>query len=190
MFRRSPTKSTRFPCFSARIDPARRLLAVYRALDRCVTTEVRMTRQRALRDVFVLAIGLIGALLAAAAAAQPGVMVEGRNTVTRFESGPLPAPDPLRHVPDELLVRLKPRLSQAAAARALSAVALQSSRRFRAVEHLYHLKLAHGVSLQQALRTFRRHPDVLYAEPNYRIEAFAAPNDPSFGSQWSLANTG
>jgi len=149
-----------------------------------------MTRHRALRDVVVLAIGLIGALLAAPVAAQPGMIVEGRNIVTRVESGPLPAPNPLRHTPDELLVRLKPRLSQAAAARALGAVALQSSRRFRAVEHLYHVRLAHGVSLQQALRTFRRHPDVLYAEPNYRVEAFAAPNDPSFSGQWSLANTG
>ena len=145
---------------------------------------------RSVLAVIVLGFGLAGAFLAARAGAQSGVIIEKRNIVTRGEHGPVPVPNPLRHVPDELLLRLKPGLTQAAAARALGAVALKGSRRFRSVEHLYHIKLASGVKLQQALRTFRRNPDVLYAEPNYVVEAFATPNDPGFPSQWSLANTG
>src|SRR2546429_154681 len=145
---------------------------------------------RSVLAVIVLGFGLAGAFLAARAGAQSGVIIEKRNIVTRGDHGPVPVPNPLRHVPDELLLRLKPGLTQAAAARALGAVAWKGSRRFRSVEHLYHIKLASGVKLQQALRTFRRNPDVLYAEPNYVVEAFATPNDPGFPSQWSLANTG
>ena len=101
---------------------------------------------RSVLAVIVLGFGLAGAFLAARAGAQSGVIIEKRNIVTRGEHGPVPVPNPLRHVPDELLLRLKPGLTQAAAARALGAVALKGSRRFRSVEHLYHIKLASGVS--------------------------------------------
>ncbi|HEV3229945.1 MAG TPA: S8 family serine peptidase [Solirubrobacteraceae bacterium] len=33
-------------------------------------------------------------------------------------------------------------------------------------------------------------PGVRYAEPDYRMQASATPNDPSFGQQWALQNTG
>lgn len=147
--------------------------------------------RRSVLAVAVRALGLAGALLSTdAGAEQEGLGVSDRNIVTRVESGPRPAPNPLRHAPDEVLLRLRPGLPPAAATRALAAVPARVTRRFRAVEHLYHLTLVPGVTLSQALGTVRRHPDVLYAEPNYVVEAFAAPNDPSFPSQWSLSNTG
>jgi subtilisin family serine protease/PKD repeat protein len=40
------------------------------------------------------------------------------------------------------------------------------------------------------VRELSAHPGVLYAEPNYIIRAGATPNDPSFGEQWALQNTG
>src|SRR5207244_8083161 len=101
-----------------------------------------------------------------------------------------PPPNPLRHVPDELLVKLRSGLPPAAVARALASVPWSSAKRFHAVEHLYHLKLAPGITLHQAMRAFRRHPDVQYAEPNFVVEAFSnVPNDPLFTSQWALQLT-
>ena len=43
---------------------------------------------------------------------------------------------------------------------------------------------------EQALKSYRENDNVLYAEPNYLIEALAVPNDASFSSQWNLRNTG
>src|SRR5438045_3824551 len=104
------------------------------------------------------------------------------GVVTRQDLHPNgPPPNPLRHVPDELLVKLRPGLPAGAAARALASVPWRSAKRFHAVEHLYHLKLAPGITLHQAMRALRRHPDVQYAEPNFVVEAFSnAPNDPLF----------
>ena len=121
------------------------------------------------------------------AAAEPWTMSED-GVVTRQDLHPNgPPPNPLRHVPTELLVKLRPGLPPAAAARALASVPWRSAKRFHAVEHLYHLKLAPGTNLHQAMRALRRHPDVQYAEPNFVVEAFSnAPNDPLFTSQWSL----
>jgi len=122
---------------------------------------------------------------------RPWTSVSAAGVVTRLDGERTGTPpDPRRHVPGELLVRLKPGLPPAATARALAAVRTVSARRLRSVEHLYHLKLAAGVSLRTALRTFGRSSDVLYAEPNFVIRALATPNDPSFRSQWSLSNSG
>ncbi|MCR9296202.1 MAG: S8 family serine peptidase [bacterium] len=52
------------------------------------------------------------------------------------------------------------------------------------------VELGDGVSVEDALAVYQRHPDVLYAEPNYRIQIQAIPNDPSFTDLWGLNNTG
>ncbi len=60
----------------------------------------------------------------------------------------------------------------------------------RSVENLHHVRLAGGVRLREAVRTLRSDRDILYAEPNFVIEALAEPDDPRFGSQWALRNLG
>jgi hypothetical protein len=50
--------------------------------------------------------------------------------------------------------------------------------------------LSPGISVQQAVREYERSPDVLYAEPNYVVQALGDPNDPGFGDQWGLRNIG
>jgi subtilisin family serine protease len=52
------------------------------------------------------------------------------------------------------------------------------------------VKLSPGVSVQQALQTYRANPDVDYAEPNYIVKAVAVPDDAEFNQQWGLHNTG
>jgi subtilisin family serine protease len=90
---------------------------------------------------------------------------------------------------DEILVRFKETVPQSrrdAAHRNSRATVVQS---FRNAKNIQRLKLAPGQSVAQALNFYRSHPDVLYAEPNYVVEALGVPNDPSFGEQWALQNT-
>ncbi|HWA83758.1 MAG TPA: S8 family serine peptidase [Fimbriimonadaceae bacterium] len=46
------------------------------------------------------------------------------------------------------------------------------------------IRLARGGSVEAAVAAFRRDPDVLYAEPDYRVRIF--DNDPYFNQQWDL----
>lgn len=150
-----------------------------------------MTRKdlAVLQALVELVFGLAGLFFVRETAAQPWMAVSDRGVVTRVEDQPTgAAQNPLRHVPDEVLVRLKPGLPPAAAATALAAVQAVFTRRFQSVEGLYHVKLAPGVALHQAIWALRRDPNVVYAEPNFVIEAFVSPNDPSFSSQWALDN--
>lgn len=52
---------------------------------------------------------------------------------------------------------------------------------------LLHSRSKNVASLVQSLSS---HPDVLYAEPNYVVHLAGVPNDPSFGQQYAMRNTG
>src|SRR5262249_21975009 len=77
--------------------------------------------------------------------------VPDRNDIPHLAERPVP--DPLRHVANEVLVRLKPGVSPEAAHRALTTVPVAASRRLSLVDGLYHVKLASGIDLHQALRS-------------------------------------
>jgi len=49
---------------------------------------------------------------------------------------------------------------------------------------------ARALDVPALLRLLANHPDVLYAEPNYLVQAFTEPNDPSFPQLWGLENIG
>lgn len=93
------------------------------------------------------------------------------------------------HAPGELLIKHR----SAAAAhssmsrnRALIASTIKEHRRIG----VRRVKLTTGTDVNDALESLRNDPDVEYAEPNYRYQACAMPNDPEFPSQWGLHNTG
>ncbi len=52
------------------------------------------------------------------------------------------------------------------------------------------VKLPKGVSVSDAIILFNQSPNILYAQPNYKIWALIVPNDPNFPDQWGLNNTG
>ncbi len=82
----------------------------------------------------------------------------------------------------ELIVRFKnPQ-------KAAKSVSLQKSSIIRKFQRLpvHHIKLPAGVSVQEAVASFKSDPNVLYAEPNYRVRKSVVPNDPNYGSQWHL----
>ncbi len=122
---------------------------------------------------------------------RPERSTQNPNLVTRqVAEGAITPPDPTRHVPDEVLVRFRPHVSAKRADRAIAAISAAKGRRFSSVNNLYRVKLLKEVSLHRAIKKLRKNADVLYAEPNYIVEAFATPTDPRFPEQWALHNTG
>src|SRR5205823_6063340 len=63
-------------------------------------------------------------------------------------------------------------------------------------ENLALVKLKDNVSVASALAHFQRQPEVLYAEPNFRLHLAQSPvpetlpNDFDFAKLWNLQNTG
>jgi len=58
------------------------------------------------------------------------------------------------------------------------------------VDRLHVVQLAQGMSVHEAIRTYRKNRTVLYAEPDYIVRTTGVPNDPFFTTQWSMQNTG
>jgi subtilisin family serine protease len=50
--------------------------------------------------------------------------------------------------------------------------------------------LTAGTSIQTELAAYQNAPGVAYAEPDYYVHLTSLPNDPYFGQQWGLQNTG
>src|SRR5204863_4900879 len=52
------------------------------------------------------------------------------------------------------------------------------------------LRVTDGDSLAATIRQLEAQPGVAYAEPNQILQPAGPPNDPEFGQQWGLSNTG
>ncbi len=83
------------------------------------------------------------------------------------------------HVPNRVLVKFKSRTSRAflngsGPARGFSDPAL------------FVVDNPSGVSVEEALHRYRHMPDVVYAEPDYLVEALTTPTDPLWSNQWDM----
>jgi subtilisin family serine protease len=58
------------------------------------------------------------------------------------------------------------------------------------VDRLQIVRLGGSSRVEDALKAYRKNPDVLYAEPDYLVHALDTPNDPLFPQQWNLQNAG
>lgn len=87
-----------------------------------------------------------------------------------------------RYKQGELIVRFK---DPARAAKTLAAHKAGSLKSYTGLK-LEHVRLAPGTSVQEALAAYRNDPNVLYAEPNYRVKKAATPSDTQYASQWNL----
>ncbi len=93
-------------------------------------------------------------------------------------------------VPGELLVRFEPDLGGERVRSLLGESDARVERRLELVPGLRQVDLPAGASVTDAAAELERSSGVVYAEPNWRREPFAVPNDPRFGDQWYLQNTG
>lgn len=121
-----------------------------------------------------------------------------------------------RHVPGEIIVKLKPGVTAQGflSKKSFSTFGLRASREIKlSYQKLNVLRVGEEKSLEGAIAALKSNPDVVYAEPNYiysaavmpkeksvahkRLEkspfadrSAATPDDPSFGQLWGLRNTG
>src|SRR5262245_3988659 len=104
------------------------------------------------------------------------------------------AMDPTSYSSSDILVRF--RTSDAAGvtmASSLSVVAAPGTvidQSTKLVPGLDRVRLNAGTSVEAALAAYRANPNVLYAEPDYRVHLQLTPNDPQYASQWDMNNTG
>ena len=106
-------------------------------------------------------------------------------SASQTQSPALPA-RPIRFVDGELLVRFKHGSSRSGRTAAHAWTGAKITRAFKVVDDLELVRLPSGVSVREALALYRRHPDVLYAEPNHIVSATVSTNDPLIDAQWGL----
>jgi len=95
-----------------------------------------------------------------------------------------------RFHPEHVLVRFKPGTvaSEMGAAHA-AAGRSRILHRYGSVDRLMLVEVPAG-RVRHAVASYKRNPNVLYAEPDYQVRATAIPNDVAFPLQWGLHNTG
>ena len=100
------------------------------------------------------------------------------------------AQSPPRYDPDTILVRFKGSALPEEKALAHALVGAHAHKHFTLVEGLQAVRIPPGSHVKDALKFYRGHPAVLYAEPNWIVHTQATPDDPRFGELWALHNTG
>jgi len=95
-----------------------------------------------------------------------------------------------RYVDGEVLVKFRTGVVTSQSLKVHQGIGASVLKRFTAVPGLEHVRLPDGVSVRDAVIRYMSDPSVEYAEPNYIRRIARTPNDPYFGQQWALHNTG
>jgi len=93
------------------------------------------------------------------------------------------------YVEGEVLVRYRPFGTTNDRLNMVSRLGVQEVRHVSNYQ-LLQVRLPAGQSVEQAVRAFSADPQVEFVQPNYIYRLLAFPNDPLFGQQWGLRNTG
>jgi thermitase len=93
---------------------------------------------------------------------------------------------------DEILVRFVPGANRAVAAGLHAQIGATVKKEFTpyGLEGLQVVNLPPGLTVSQAIEHYSRNPNVLYAEPNYVVQAAEIPDDYYFDDLWGLHNEG
>jgi subtilisin family serine protease len=92
--------------------------------------------------------------------------------------------DPAVYAGDSIIVRYR---DGANAAAVVNASGFTSSSLGHGLNVVH---LGQGVTVVDALEAYQSDPNVLYAEPNYRVSLQLTPNDAQFDALWGMNNTG
>lgn len=101
----------------------------------------------------------------------------------------LKAPAEPQSIPEQLIIKFKPRISDIESEQALQAIGIQTLKSIEAL-NIKVCQIAAEKTLDQALQESQALGEVEYAEPNYRVYALERPNDPEYDRLWGLNNTG
>lgn len=132
-----------------------------------------MRRVHALRLLLRRSSGLLVALAAGAALA----------------SAPAAHAATSAYFPDQLVVRFAPSAGKAERGRLRARAGARVADVLPSAPGVQLLDLGDGESVREAQAALEQAPEVLYAEPNFRLtpdSAATAPNDPRLGEQWHL----
>jgi thermitase len=112
-----------------------------------------------------------------------------QDRINNFNEGNPYRSDGMQYVPDQVLVKFKPSLSEEM--REATVVAYQSRkiRRIPSID-IYQIHTPENVSVEEMLYLLERNPDVEYAVPNLIRHLAITPNDPLFSQQYALYNPG
>jgi subtilisin family serine protease len=132
----------------------------------------------------LLALPLLSSTITTPASSSvPPRTTDGRSTKLPWQAGGV------RFVPNEVVVVLKASASRAAV-RALDARVGVDRVTEASGFGVDVVRVAHGTSVDAAIRRFERSPLVRFAEPNRIATVEALPDDTHFSDQWALNNTG
>ncbi|MEL6823171.1 MAG: S8 family serine peptidase, partial [Calditrichota bacterium] len=94
-------------------------------------------------------------------------------------------------VAGEILVKYKASANMAAIGAHLQSLGIQSVKSYATIR-VDRCSLGDDMSVEDAINQLSEHQDIEYCEPNYMYSIYdgVIPNDPSYGSQWALNNTG
>ncbi len=100
------------------------------------------------------------------------------------------------HIKDEIIVQFKNEISasktkmEIVSDYAHSDAGAVVKKSFEKLKGMQLISITSSNSMENALKSYLKNPQIEYAEPNYVVHAMGAPNDPSFGLLWGLNNTG
>ncbi|MCQ1539533.1 S8 family serine peptidase [Methanocalculus taiwanensis] len=115
-----------------------------------------------------------------------------------FEGDPLNVYSRPLYEPDSILVQFKPPVASNTILMATTSDHLnalhQTTTRLDLADYgqpgLLVINLPDDLTVPDAINRFSRHPDILFAEPNFYYYHDKIPDDPDFGLLWGLRNTG
>jgi subtilisin family serine protease/subtilisin-like proprotein convertase family protein len=95
--------------------------------------------------------------------------------------------DATTHRDSSFLVQFRPDASAASIA-AAGIAGVNLGPEWSIAPGLREVSLQPGVDLAAALAAYQSNPNVLYAEPDYRVQLQSVPDDPMFSTQWEMDN--
>lgn len=116
-----------------------------------------------------------------------GVLTLALIAAVAIPVAPADAAEPA-HVPGQVLVKFKPGVDKALKQEIFAGVGARALRATR-LRQVSVLELQDD-RVEGVVAQFANHPLLEYAEPNYYLENAEVPDDPDFGTQWHLRNTG